>query len=56
MFFRILQERKRREFDPALEAVRGRNRVEVVAGLTPADRVVTAPPAGLKAGERVRAN
>ncbi|MGE5476696.1 MAG: efflux RND transporter periplasmic adaptor subunit [Bacteroidales bacterium] len=39
---------------PVTLGVRGRNRVEVVAGLTAADRVVTTPPAGLKAGERVR--
>ncbi|MGE5514685.1 MAG: efflux RND transporter periplasmic adaptor subunit [Bacteroidota bacterium] len=39
---------------PITIGIHGRNRVEVVNGLTPADRVVAAPPAGLKAGERVR--
>lgn len=34
--------------------IHGRNRVEVVDGLAPTDRVVATPPAGLKAGERVR--
>ena len=35
--------------------IRGRDRVEVLSGLAVSDRVVAAPPAGLKAGERLRA-
>lgn len=39
---------------PVRTGIRGRNRVEVVDGLTPSDRVIATPPAGLKTGERVR--
>ncbi len=35
--------------------IKGRNRVEVVEGLGAGEQVVTAPPAGLRPGERVRA-
>ncbi|MGE5547933.1 MAG: efflux RND transporter periplasmic adaptor subunit [Solirubrobacterales bacterium] len=34
--------------------IRGRDRVEVTDGLSPDDLVVASPPAGLKAGDRVR--
>lgn len=40
---------------PITTGIRGRTRVEVVSGLSPDDRVVATPPAGLAPGERVRA-
>lgn len=40
---------------PIAIGIRGRNRVEVVDGLAPDDRFIASPPAGLRAGERVRA-
>jgi HlyD family secretion protein len=35
--------------------IRGRDRVEVVEGLKAGDTVIAAPPAGLKAGDRIKA-
>lgn len=35
--------------------IKGRDRVEVLSGLTAADRIVASPPAGLKAGDRITA-
>lgn len=40
---------------PVRIGIRGRNRVEVVAGLRPDDSLIANPPAGLKPGERIRA-
>lgn len=48
-------EEGRTALKPVTIGIRGRNRVEVVEGLSPGDRLVASPPAGLKAGERVHA-
>lgn len=40
---------------PVTIGIRGRNRVEVKDGVSAEDRVLAAPPTGLKPGERVRA-
>lgn len=40
---------------PVATGIRGRTRIEVLSGLTPTDRLIATPPAGLKPGERIRA-
>lgn len=39
---------------PVVLGIRGRDRVEIVSGLADDDRVLANPPAGLKAGDRVK--
>lgn len=40
---------------PVVLGIKGRDRVEILSGLAATDRIVASPPAGLKAGDRIKA-